>query len=332
MTVQTHHVKLHTQTANLKLDHIQVNDWNPNFVNTKMMSAIKDDIQRHGFIGHIVVQKKSDRGKKNVIINGEHRYMALKELGAKEIPCIILDVDDKIAKLLTLRLNREHGELMPDKVADLLKDIQPDSDMEKLADITAMDQRELSLVLSFGSEMGKEILPGEMPAGFASNTSQELENYILWDWSVVESAVRELALRIKDRLDYEPVKYFAAIYAIPNGGLIPARLLARELNFFQVETPDHQRNIYTTIPPKKVRPILIVDDIYDSGKTYQRISKEIDKEQFEYAVLATRKDAKLPHNVTYGIGLPDKRWLRFPWEYRDKNERKRKDIDSILGR
>jgi hypoxanthine phosphoribosyltransferase len=297
-----------------------------------MMNAIKDDIQKHGFIGHIVVQKKNSKGIKNVVINGEHRLEALKQLESQEIPTIVLDVDDKTAKLLTLRLNREHGELMPDKVADLLRDLQPDQDLEALQEITQMDQRELAVVLQFDDTVISDKIIES--TSNAPEVNEVAGDTILWTWDYVEQAVKALGDNILKRFD-NAINYFSGILAIPNGGIIPARLLARELDFYGITYPHYQENILTTIPAKsrsrRLGPLLIVDDIYDSGKTYQHILTKIPKEDFHYACLASRKMKSIPDNLTFGMSLgEDKRWIRFPWENKERNEKKRKEIDTIM--
>lgn len=141
--------KLQTETVihpvtKIGIDSINLNDWNPNFVNGHIKSAIKDDINQNGFIDPIVVQKHNKKLKKdNVIINGEHRYKIMKDRGMKEISAIVLDVPDKKAKALTIRLNREHGELYPDKMSLLLKDLSPKLDYSELKEITFLDQDEV---------------------------------------------------------------------------------------------------------------------------------------------------------------------------------------------
>jgi len=328
---QNQKLKYHIEPKILKADDIHKNNYNPNFVSSQIMNAIKDDIQKHGFIGHIAVQKKSSDGTKNVIINGEHRYEALKQLGQNEIPVIILDVPDETAKLLTLRLNREHGELMPDKVADLLKDLDKDQDMEKLAAITAMDQRELSILMRFDENIGKQIqqattVPKELTSyahGGGSVIEQEDDDTtIFYGWQEVEESVVILAEKLRNKYK-NPAKEFAAIYAVPNGGLIPARLLARELDFYIQKSPHHGENIITSIS-KKIKPLLVVDDILDTGRTYDAVEKQ--NKDIEFATLVHRKSPPAAFNVSYGKSLNgDKRWVRFPWE--KTNEKRRKEIN-----
>jgi ParB-like chromosome segregation protein Spo0J len=146
-------VKYYNEVQLVATDAVNKNDWNPNSVSKKMQETIIDDIRQNGFIGEIVVQKYNERlEKNNVIINGEHRYDALKKLGHDLIPVIILDIDDKKAKTLSIRLNREHGELVPDKISEILKDLSPDKDLTFLQTETGIDISELNVLTEINFE------------------------------------------------------------------------------------------------------------------------------------------------------------------------------------
>jgi len=146
----TKEIRLHDQVVKIPIRNITLNDCNPNFVPSDIKEAIKDDIEQNGFIGPIVVQKYNERmKKKNVVINGEHRFKTLKEMGGKEIPATVVDVDDEMAQVLTIRLNREHGELLPNKVGDVLNNIakKRKNDMTYLEKLTAIRQKDLEAIM-----------------------------------------------------------------------------------------------------------------------------------------------------------------------------------------
>src|SRR5215212_6632006 len=83
-------VKFHADIKRIPAEDINPNQWNPNFVSDPIYKAIVSDIKDHGFIGSVTVQKYNKQMQKtNVIINGEHRYRALCDLGVKEIPVTI---------------------------------------------------------------------------------------------------------------------------------------------------------------------------------------------------------------------------------------------------
>jgi uncharacterized protein len=327
---ETPAIAVHKDVELIHINEISKNSWNPNFVTDSMMSAITDDISRNGFIGPIVLQRHNKKLNKDyVIINGEHRYRAFVELKISDrIPCTVLDVDDKTAEILTLRLNREHGELMPDKVSMLLNDLlvgvesqNEQENIEILRRMTAMNDAELSMLRQL--DLSPERMLGE------AAKPKEDENAIYFNWENIDSFAVVATNRLKQRIE-SPQEEFDWIVAIPNGGLIPARIVARELNFFE-HKDHHDKNILTYLPEvgKIERKVLVVDDIYDEGVTYDRVSEILGDNNFEYLTLISRNGINFKNNLTIGHDLAgDTRWVIFPWEYRQ--EQIREDVNSAL--
>ena len=141
-------IALEYEPVQVPVNEVHPNDWNPNFMASDLINALVDNIQQNSFIGAIVIQKYNERLKKeNVIIDGEHRWAAMKKLGAKTIPTIELDVDENKARVLTIRLNRERGELLPNKVGDILRVLSPENDVDYLSKITAIDAADIQVLM-----------------------------------------------------------------------------------------------------------------------------------------------------------------------------------------
>jgi uncharacterized protein len=321
-------INFHTDYQYLQANQIAKNNWNPNYVSEDMMNAIKDDIRKHGFIGAIIIQKhNTDMKADNVIINGEHRYDALVQLGVDKIPCHILDIDDRTARLLTLRLNREHGDLMPDKVLSLLESLQNDLDLDVLQELTAMPIQELELLTALDISEVTDKKAGDIPDA-KMDEGQEKEIEELFDeekasqgaltltWSNIEALVEQLAVRIKAaQIEFD------MIAAVGNGGLIPARLMQRELGIDNVRMIliDRKKKDFLELPewPLSQR-VLVVDDIFDTGKTMMNI---LDNLKRNYDPVGAVLVAKVPvaDEIFRGFTLLDtspnyKKWIIFPWE------------------
>ena len=165
MSQQVAGIKIYNQVQMVALSKININNWNPNFESSEIQNAVKDDIIKNGFIDPITVQKKNKKLNKNfVIIDGEHRYLKLKEiieqsetkkpldkqdkkiLDKANIPCIVIDCSDKTAMALTIRLNRERGSLMPDKLGQVIREISPNADVDYLHDLVFIPRDELLLL------------------------------------------------------------------------------------------------------------------------------------------------------------------------------------------
>lgn len=141
-------IELHYQAVKLPIGEVHANDWNPNFMATEVFKRLIDDIQQNGFLGSIILQKFNERmGKENVIIDGEHRWAALKKLGHTEIPCVVLEVDEQKSRALTIRLNAEKGEMLPNKIGEVFRFLSPENDVVYLNKITGFDAEDIKVLM-----------------------------------------------------------------------------------------------------------------------------------------------------------------------------------------
>lgn len=132
---------------------------------------------------------------------------------------------------------------------------------------------------------------------------------------------------IVDLLEQRVAKDYDFIVGIGRGGLIPATMLAYKLKKkvigFGIQTYEGmtQTGDYTiyqplTIPTKSAK-ILVVDDICDTGRTFNIIRELYDEPNnhltFEFASLFVR-DSKSHLVDYYGLSVAEGIWLDFPWE------------------
>ena len=275
-------VELKNKIQLIPANDIKPNNYNPNYMSQELFEDLIDDIKRNGFYGAILLNKK------NVIIDGEHRWRALKALGQEQIPVIYEgEADDNLSKILTLRLNRERGFLVPVETSTVLKSLIETIPIDILAETTQIPQEEIHLLTSI--KFDPDINASEL-------TDARMQ------WGSVEQILQNLADNIK-KLDGK----FIEISTISKGGLVPARLLADRLSIDKI----------TILNPDDVPQGLVVDDIYDTGKTYRKYGKKARL----YVVLHHRKGVKLPDNVMSGLETQGSEYIVYPW---DKFEFKRK--------
>jgi len=95
-------------------------------------------IQEHGWTTPLLVQAKTKR-----IIGGHTRLKAALKLGMAEVPCMLLDVDDRQADAIAIADNRlgEMAEWDGDELAALLRELEADG-----ADMAAIGYDESELV------------------------------------------------------------------------------------------------------------------------------------------------------------------------------------------
>lgn len=102
--------------------------YNPRKITAEKFEALKESIRGDGFIEPLVVQKAGTR-----IIGGHQRLKAIKELCVEasaaipDIPCVVLDIGDKAAKRLNIKLNKIQGEFEAKLLGELLVDLYEDS-------------------------------------------------------------------------------------------------------------------------------------------------------------------------------------------------------------
>ena len=72
-----------------------------------MVARLRMSITRFGFIGNLVVRRLDQAGYE--VIGGNHRLQVLKEMGMKQAPCVVLELDDAEARLLAQALNNIEG-------------------------------------------------------------------------------------------------------------------------------------------------------------------------------------------------------------------------------
>lgn len=158
-------IKVYNSLQKIPLKDINLNNWNPNFCTDSIRKAIEDDIKKNGFVDPIILQKRNKKMKKDfVIINGEHRFQIFKSLVESNetkpdnpaIPSTVIDCNDKTAMALTIRLNREHGELMPDKVGKIALELSPNRNIEYLQDMLFLDPDELFLLTDISTKIHKK--------------------------------------------------------------------------------------------------------------------------------------------------------------------------------
>ena len=114
--------------------HLPAGILNPAPYNAKAFSArklegLKMAILEHGFVDPMVVQKHSPKHGPNVIIGGHQRLRAAREISTEkflpvpDLPCIVLDVEDRTAKRLNIALNKLGMDFDAQLLGKLLEDI-----------------------------------------------------------------------------------------------------------------------------------------------------------------------------------------------------------------
>ncbi len=132
-------------------------------------------------------------------------------------------------------------------------------------------------------------------------------------WQELHRDAKALAWRLSEQGPFE------RLVAITRGGLVPAAIVARELEMrlidtFCVASYDHmEQGSFTVL--KEVdgdgEGILLVDDLVDTGATARIVRKKLPK-----AHLATvyAKPSGRPEVDTFVTEVSQDTWIHFPWD------------------
>lgn len=150
------------------------------------------------------------------------------------------------------------------------------------------------------------------------NSAQQKSFPVTWDQFHRDS--RALAWRLMGQGQFD------AVVAIARGGLVPATIVARELNIRTVETVavksyDHQAQgevrLLKPITPdilnmhKAGRRVLIVDDLVDTGATARAVRDMLPGAHFA-TVYAKPKGREMVD--TFITEVSQDTWIFFPWD------------------
>ncbi len=118
----------------LEVTHIEVgrltpNPWNPNRMSDEMFHKLREYIRREGMVEPIVVRPQ---GEGYEILGGYHRWLICKELGHGTVPCVVVELDDRRAKVLSVNLNELKGQSLPQLLAELIHDLSKEATLEDL--------------------------------------------------------------------------------------------------------------------------------------------------------------------------------------------------------
>jgi ParB family chromosome partitioning protein len=128
----------------LKIEKLVFLRRNPQYLKPRTMNNLKDSIKKDGFLSPVLV--RPIEGDLFEIVSGNHRAMAAKEIGYKEIPCIISEMDNMKSRRVAINLNTIHGDPSAELIAPFLAELDDLTlseiklDEQLLADVMVVDQ------------------------------------------------------------------------------------------------------------------------------------------------------------------------------------------------
>ena len=137
------------KVVEIPVNRISPNPWNVNRMSTRMRQKLARYLKREGLVEPLVVRPHPEEDGCFEVIGGEHRLrICSEELGYEVVPCVVVEMDDRRAKILSINLNELSGESMPNLLSKLLNDLQQEMPLTDMEAVLPYDTRELQDVLS----------------------------------------------------------------------------------------------------------------------------------------------------------------------------------------
>lgn len=141
------------------------------------------------------------------------------------------------------------------------------------------------------------------------------------DWAYVDNWVNKLAELIKEtEIEYN------YIVALGRGGLIPGAMLSYKLGIknlqnLGINTRQEDGKYLETVVyqrPAISGNVLVVDDINDSGKTFEAvdslITKEYSTDKLTYCSIVRRYSSTFTKDTIQAVDTSIDDWFVFPWD------------------
>ena len=146
------------------------------------------------------------------------------------------------------------------------------------------------------------------------------QKYFPVSWEELHRHAKALAWRLHDKGPWK------GLIAVTRGGLVPAAIVARELEIRLIETvsvvgyhdddsrPEQQESVTVIKHPAAVgdgEGWLVVDDLVDTGRTAEVLRRMMPKAHF--ATLYA-KPMGIPMTDTFITEVGQDTWIDFPWD------------------
>lgn len=169
------------EMTTLPIGKLRPNNWNPNKMPPRLYEALKANILAGGFVQPIIARPIPAEGEIEFeILDGEHRWRAMGEIGSLDISTIIVHDTDAQAKIRTIAMNRLRGEMAAAQTAQVLAGL--DVDQSVITSLLGYGEKEFGDLMALAGDADKL---ADMAGADARGTVDE---FIVISFAVPESA------------------------------------------------------------------------------------------------------------------------------------------------
>jgi ParB/RepB/Spo0J family partition protein len=177
----------------IPLDELFAHPLNANRMSEERLSKLAQNIAQERQCPPLIVRPHPARPGAYQILDGHQRYTILKRLGAARAPCFVWPCDDKTALVLLSSLNRLQGEDVPERRADLLRELSAHVSVEELSRLLPEDAAQIDSMLTTFALDSRGLLEEFTRA--ARNAEQSPSRPMSFVLSTDDGAVLEAAVR-----------------------------------------------------------------------------------------------------------------------------------------
>lgn len=136
---------------------LKPNSYNPNVVFNTELNLLEESILRNGWVQPIVINPNK------IIIDGFHRYslsmisQKLQSKYAEEVPCVIVDISDAEAMMMTVRMNRAKGKHAAIRMSDIVQTLIDEHGLTPEDLISGMGMTDSEVALLYDGTLLKHV-------------------------------------------------------------------------------------------------------------------------------------------------------------------------------
>ena len=121
------------EVIDIPIDSISAANWNPNEMDQEMLTKLYRSVELFGMLVPLVVREVSERRYET--IGGAHRLIVVRRLHHESVPCIVVQIDDAEARLLSQALNHIAGQDNPGLRGEVLRQILESTPESQVAEL-----------------------------------------------------------------------------------------------------------------------------------------------------------------------------------------------------
>ena len=134
--------------------------FSPNQMDEAMSAHLAESLRRFGTVSNLIVRSMGQGSYE--VLSGNQRVKALMERSAATAPCVVVELDDTDARLLTQAINGIHGEDDPAKKASLLRQVLIKKSIQETQALLPESAEALASLADLGSiDLGEHLVDWE---------------------------------------------------------------------------------------------------------------------------------------------------------------------------